>query len=45
MIEGEKNYTKIDGELFELIDEIDNIPIVDSFVRKNKIGRGICGFK
>ncbi len=40
MIEGEKNYTKIDGELFELIDEIDNIPIVDSFVRKNKIGRG-----
>ena len=36
----EQNFIEIDRERFELIDEIDNIPIVDSFVKKNKIGRG-----
>src|SRR3989338_10746336 len=36
----EQNFIEIDRERFELIDEIDNIPIVDSFVNKNKIGRG-----
>jgi len=40
MPEAEQNFIEIDGERFELIDEIDNIPIVDSFVKKNKIGRG-----
>ena len=40
MPETEQNFIEIDGEHFELIDEIDNIPIVDSFVKKNKIGRG-----
>ena len=40
MPETEQNFIEIDREHFELIDEIDNIPIVDSFVKKNKIGRG-----
>lgn len=40
MPETEQNFIEIDGDRFELIDEIDNIPIVDSFVKKNKIGRG-----
>ncbi|MDD4625235.1 MAG: HNH endonuclease [Candidatus Paceibacterota bacterium] len=40
MADNEKNFIKIDSERFELIDEIDNIPVVDSFVKKNKIGRG-----
>lgn len=40
MAENEKNYFDIDGEPFELVDELDNIPIVDSFVKYNKIGRG-----
>lgn len=40
MPENEQNFIEIDKERFELIDEIDNIPIVDSFVKKNKIGRG-----
>jgi len=40
MAENEKNYFEIDGEQFELIDELDNIPVVDSFVKHNKIGRG-----
>jgi len=31
---------KIDNETYELIEQIDNIPIVDSFVKKNKVGRG-----
>lgn len=31
---------KINNETFELIDQIDNVPIVDSFVMKNKVGRG-----
>jgi len=35
-----QNFIVIDGDKFELIDEIDNIPIVDSFVKKNKIGHG-----
>lgn len=30
----------IDDETYELLGQIDNIPIVDSFVKKNKIGRG-----
>jgi len=40
MFEAEQNFIEIDRERFELVDEIDNIPIVDSFVKKNKIGRG-----
>lgn len=40
MPETEQNFIEIDAERFELIDEIDNIPVVDSFVKKNKIGRG-----
>jgi len=31
---------KINNEKFELIDQIDNVPIVDSFVMRNKVGRG-----
>lgn len=31
---------KINNETYELVDQIDNVPIVDSFVMKNKIGRG-----
>lgn len=30
----------VNGVNYQLIDEIDNIPIVDSFVKYNKIGRG-----
>lgn len=40
MPETATNSIEIDGEVFELLDEIDNIPVVDSFVKKNKIGRG-----
>lgn len=40
MPKNEQNFIEIDNERFELIDEIDNIPLVDSFVKKNKIGRG-----
>lgn len=40
MTEVEQNFIEIDGEKFQLIDEIDNIPIVDSFVKSNKVGRG-----
>jgi len=40
MSEIEQNFIEIDGEKFELIDEIDNIPVVDSFVKINKIGIG-----
>ncbi len=40
MADDTKNLIEIDNEIFEVIDEIDNIPIVDSFVKKNKIGRG-----
>lgn len=40
MPNNEKNFIEINEERFELIDEIDNIPVVDSFVKKNKIGRG-----
>lgn len=40
MLNNEQNFIEIDNERFELIDEVDNIPIVDSFVKKNKIGRG-----
>jgi len=42
MSNSEKNFIEIDEERFELLDddEIDNIPIVDSFVKKNKIGIG-----
>ena len=40
MVDNEKDFIEIDGEQFELVDEIDNIPIVDSFVKKNKIGHG-----
>ena len=31
---------KINNETYELVDQIDNVPIVDSFVMKNKVGRG-----
>jgi predicted restriction endonuclease len=31
---------KLDNETYDLIDQIDNVPIVDSFVQKNKVGRG-----
>ncbi len=31
---------KIDNKTYDLIDQIDNVPIVDSFVKTNKIGRG-----
>jgi putative restriction endonuclease len=34
------NIIEITGEKFELVDEIDNIPLVDSFVKVNKVGRG-----
>ena len=40
MSENEGNFIKVDQESFELVSEIDNIPIVDSFVKVNKIGRG-----
>ena len=40
MVDNEKDFIEIDGEQFELVDEVDNIPIVDSFVKKNKIGYG-----
>jgi hypothetical protein len=40
MHENEQNFITIDNSYFELIDEVDNIPIVDSFVKKNKIGIG-----
>jgi len=33
----QKNFTEINGEKFEVIDEIDNIPMADSFVKVNKI--------
>lgn len=31
---------KINNEIYELVKQIDNVPIVDSFVMKNKVGRG-----
>lgn len=31
---------QIDGKFYPLIDALENIPIVDSFVKENKIGRG-----
>ncbi len=34
------NQINIDTELYDLIDQIDNISVVDSFVKKNKVGRG-----
>lgn len=37
MLETEKNYIVIENEKFELIDEADNIPIPDCFVKINKI--------
>lgn len=40
MDNGSADRLKIDGEEFTLVDEIDGIPIVDSFVKNNKIGRG-----
>jgi len=40
MPDNEKDFVKIDNESFEFIEEIGNIPIVDSFVKKNKIGKG-----
>lgn len=36
----EKTSIKIHGHEFDLIDELDNIPVVDSFVKNNKIGNG-----
>jgi hypothetical protein len=38
--EKQQDFIELNGEKFELIDEINNIPIVDSFVKKNKVGRG-----
>ncbi len=40
MLDNTTNRIEIGGENFELIDELDNIPIVDSFVKENKIGHG-----
>ena len=40
MSKTEHSFIEFDGERFEIIDEIDNIPIVDSFVKRNKVGRG-----
>jgi len=40
MSEGPKTFIQIGNERFELVDEINNIPIVDSFVKTNKTGRG-----
>jgi len=37
MPNNEENFTEIDGERFELLDEVDNIPITDSFVKNNKL--------
>jgi len=34
MPNNEENFTEIDGERFELLDEVDNIHITDSFVKK-----------
>ena len=36
----EGNLIKIQGREFDLLDELDNIPLVDSFVKNNKIGFG-----
>jgi len=40
MPEGTPTTITINGNNYDLIDELDNIPIVDSFVKHNKIGRG-----
>ncbi len=37
MIENSVSYIDIDDERLELIDEVDNIPIADSFVKSNKL--------
>lgn len=34
------NRLSVNGENFALLDELDNIAVVDSFVKRNKIGRG-----
>lgn len=33
----EEHFTQIDSERFELLDEVDNIPLADSFVKNNKL--------
>ncbi|MDD5344606.1 MAG: HNH endonuclease [Smithella sp.] len=33
----EENYIEIGGERFSLLDEVDNIPLADSFVKNNKL--------
>lgn len=40
MSKNERDFIEILGTKFELVDELDNIPIADSFVKYNKIGRG-----
>lgn len=37
MSNDEKNFIDVDNKQFEIIDEIDNIPIADSFVKNNKL--------
>ncbi|OGR84462.1 MAG: hypothetical protein A2901_03495 [Elusimicrobia bacterium RIFCSPLOWO2_01_FULL_54_10] len=37
MPDNEQNFIEIDGERFELLDEVDNIPMADSFVKTNKL--------
>lgn len=37
MPNNEENFIEINGERFELLDEVDNIPIADSFVKNNKL--------
>lgn len=36
-INNEQNFVEINNEHFELIDEVDNIPLADSFVKNNKL--------
>ena len=38
----EKNFVRINGETLELLDEVDNIPVTDSFVKNNKL-KGTTG--
>lgn len=37
MPNNEQNFIEIDSERFELLDEVDNIPMADSFVKMNKL--------
>ncbi len=37
MTDQETTFLEIDGQRFEVLDEVDNIPIADSFVKNNKL--------